>query len=132
LSRRSKFVESENRKLTLLLPEPQERMSKIYSDPFNCVHVKVEVTTRPIRTHIRGTVFNFSSFNIGTVSESTLSSASPHSLFFQTNAFLSVYYQQLVFTSVPAHYCQLFFYLWMPFIHLLLLQVSFLFATSFH
>ena len=90
LLRRPKFVESESRKLTLLLLEPQERMFKIYSDPFNCVHVTAEITRRT-RKHIRCTAFNFSSFNAGTLSECTLSHASPLSLFFQTNVFLSVF-----------------------------------------
>jgi len=56
LSRIPKFVESESGKLTLLSSEYQERMFKIYNDPFTCVHVKGEITTRRIRTHIRGTV----------------------------------------------------------------------------
>ena len=66
-------------------------MFEIHIDPFSCVHVKAEITTRRIRTQIRGTVFNFSSFNVGTVSESTLSYARPLSLFFQTNSFFSVF-----------------------------------------
>ena len=45
------------------------------------------LTTRHIRTHIRGKFFNFSSFNVGTVSESTLSYARSLSLFLLNKCF---------------------------------------------